>query len=378
MAVTQYSGCTWYPIKSGNICPVCGSKKGRCSVMENEEGKIVLYRCKYKESNRPSTDGWYIHLANELNGDASEKFNVNIADYTYEPITDELLSLWDKVYRKFRNIFIQFNGSALYESHKQDLIKRGLNDATINNLGCFSVPKNKKINYGSFDCSLRTVIVNELLKSFKPEILIRVPGFSKVHANGKDFITFKNTLYNKDTQKYEDIDAYFIPYLDYTSRFVGIQYRLMNPIVDDNGKKTRYLWYSTKEVSCGSPINYHIPEKLEVDDVILVTEGALKAKIASELIGIRSLAEAGVSNYRKLIKELQLLEDLENKKYKVLLALDMDKYSNKDVLTSEINTVAMLKGLGYSVTILEWGINEGKGIDDKLKVSKRGFRFLTV
>ncbi|UYZ38963.1 DUF3854 domain-containing protein (plasmid) [Clostridium beijerinckii] len=384
MGVTQYADGSWYPIRSGQTCPICGSKKGRCSAFINKEGQIVMYSCKYKESNRPSTNGgWYIHLANELSGDASQKFNINIGDYTYEPITDELLMLWDKVYRKFKSIFIRLNGgTALYESHKQDLINRGLDETTINNLGCFSVPKNTKINYGSFNCSLRTAIVNELLKSFKPETLIRVPGFKKAVANGKAYVTFKNTLYNNKTNNFEEIDGYFIPYFDYTSRFAAMQYRLMTPIFDENGKPMRYLWYSTKGVSCGSPINYHIPEKLELEleDVILITEGALKGKIASEIIGVRSLSEAGVSNYRKLVRELQLLEELENRttKYKILLALDMDKYTNKDVLTAEINTVALLKVLGYSVTILEWDINEGKGIDDKLKKSKKGFRFLTV
>ena len=379
MGVTQYSGGTWYPIRSGQICPVCGSKKGRCSAFQNEEGPIVMYSCKYKESNRPSNGGWYIHLVKELNGEASEKFTINIDDYKYEPITDELLMLWNHVYRKFRSIFINFNGgSALYDNHKKNLIERGLDEDQINNLGCFSVPQNKQINFGTFSCSLRTAIVNELLKSFKPETLIRVPGFKKINSNGKEFITFNNTIFNKDTQKFEDIDGYFVPYFDYTSRFVGMQYRLMNPVKDEKGKPIRYFWYSSKEISCGSPINYHIPEKIEIDDVILVTEGALKAKISSEILGIRSLAEAGVSNYRKLIKELQLLEEQENKKYKVLLALDMDKYLNKDVLTAEINTVAMLKALGYSVTILEWDVAEGKGIDDKLKFSKKGFRLLSV
>lgn len=379
MAVTQYSGSTWYPIKSGQECPICGSKKGRCSFMENDKGEIVIYRCKYKESNRPSTDGWYIHLAIELNGDTTSKINeIKSAEYKYEPITDELLELWNKVYRKFQDAIVQSMGSALYSNHKQNLTDRGLDEATIASIGCFSIPKNVKVNYTYYSCSLKTAVVNELLKSFKPETLLKIPGFQKISANGKDFITFKNSLFNKNTQKFEDIDGYFIPYYDYKGRLAAMQYRLMQPLYNEQGKLIRYLWYASKEVSCGSPIDYHIPKKLELDNVILITEGALKAKIASEIIGVRSLAEAGVSNYRKLIQELQLLEEQENKKYKVLLALDMDKYTNKDVMTAEINTVALLKGLGYSVTILEWDVTEGKGIDDKLKISSNGFRFLTI
>lgn len=378
MAVTRFSGCTWYPIRSGNICPICGSKKGRCAFMANEDGNIVMYRCKYSESNRPSSDGWYIHLATELNGDTTPKFNISCNDYKYEPITDELLNIWDKVYRQFKSIFTQLNGDCLYKNHKQNLIQRGLDEATIKNLGCFSIPKNKIINYGSYSCSLRTAITNELLKSFKPETLIRVPGFRKINSRGREFISFKNSFFSRDTNIFEDIDGFFIPYFDFKNRLVGMQYRFMKPIKDEEGKLIRYLWYASKKISCGSPIDFHIPKKIQLDDTLLLTEGALKAKISSEILGIRSLAEAGVSNYRRLIHELQTIEKNENKKYKVLLALDMDKYSNKDVLTCEINTVSLLKALGYSVTILEWDVAEGKGIDDKLKVSSTGFRFLSV
>lgn len=379
MGVTKFKDATWYPIRSREICPICGSKKGRCGYMKDEEGNIVLFRCKNKPSNKPSSDGWYIHLANEINGDTSKFTDIVCEDYKYEPITDELLNIWDKVYRKFKETFINFNGSPLYSNHKENLISRGLDEDTIGNIGCFSIPRNSTTSYNDYNCSLRTAIINELLKYFKPDTLIRVPGFKKIDSKGKSYIVFNNTMFNKDSGQFEDLDGYFIPFYDYKGRLVGMQYRLMKPIIDEDGKEIRYLWYSTKNVvSCGSPINLNLPKKLEIDNAILITEGGLKGKIASELIGIRSLAEAGVSNYRRLIAELQLLEKIENRKFKILLALDMDKYTNPDVLAAEINTVAMLKAMGYSVTILEWDVNEGKGIDDKLAVSLTGFRFLTV
>lgn len=380
MAVTQLQdGCTWYPIRSGNICPICGSKNGRCGYMVNTQSEIVMYRCKYKTSSRPSRDGWYIHLASELNGDFNfSRANLTIGDYTPTPINDELLSLWDNIYRAFRKHFISLNSGPLYDHHKKNLIDRGVPENLIDNLGCFSIPNNKQVSV-NFSCTTRTSVVNSLLKDFKPESLIKVPGFQKVTAHNRDFIIFKNSMFDKESQNYIDIDGFFIPYFDYKNRLVGMQYRLTTPIINEDGKSVRYLWYSSKNNSCGSPIDYHIPKNQKIEDTILLTEGALKAKIASELMGIRSLAEAGVSNYRKLIKELQLIEKNELKRYKILLALDMDKYSNKDVLTAEINTVAMLKSLGYSVTILEWNVADGKGIDDKLKSSgQKDFHFLTV
>lgn len=380
MAVSTFGDCTWYPIRSGQECPVCHKKNGRCSIFTDKSGKVILYRCKYVESNRPALNGWYDHLAIELNGDTPHKININDISYKHEPITEELLDIWDKVYRKFREIHKSLSGSDLSVKHHHNLISRGLTDQIIKDIGCFSIPNNIRISYDNYKCSLKTAIVNELLKSFKPETLIRVPGFRKVDIQGKNsYISFKNTMKkNKNSNDFVDIDGFFIPYHDYLGRLVGMQYRLMTPFIDDNGKKIRYFWYTSKEISCGNPIDYHIPAKITMDDVILITEGALKAKIASEKLGIRSLAEAGVTNYRRLIKELQLIEKHENKKYKILLCLDMDKYSNQDVSSAEISTIAMLKALGYSVTILEWDASEGKGIDDKLMYSSNNFRFLNI
>lgn len=378
MAVTQFGDCTWYPIRSGQECPICHHKNGRCAVYAKNSGEVIMYRCKYAVSDRPSDDGWYIHLANKLNGATVQKINLDDVTYKSEPITEELLIIWDKVYTQFQKISSKLSGTILYENHYENLIKRGLNRDMINNIGCFSVPTNKKITYSNYQCSLRTAIVNELLKTFSPKTLIRVPGFRKVEIAGKKpYITFKNTM-KDNNDKFIDIDGFFIPYFDYLGRLVGMQYRLTVPRIDSKGKSIRYLWYATKENSCGSPIDYHIPQKINIDNAILITEGALKAKIASEKLGIRSLAEAGVSNYRRLITELQLIEKHENKKYKILLALDMDKYSNSDVAAAEISTVTTLKSLGYSVTLLEWNISEGKGIDDKLNVSSNNFRFLPV
>lgn len=390
MGTTTYKNCTWHAIRSGNICPICGSKKGRCSLMINEKNEVILYRCKYKESSRPSKDGWYLHLVNDKSSNTPLKKEIDIKDYTPEEISEELLDLWDKIYRKFRELFYKYNGDYLYKEHKDNLLKRGLSEEQIKNFKVFSIPSDEKVtrynqNGTSYQCKLKTAIISDLLEVFKESDLIRVPGFSKVeiNSNGKKqtYISFKNTIKNK-LGNFEYSNGYFIPYTDYKGRIVGMQFRLTTPLIDDKGKAIRYLWYVTKNgASCGSPIDYHIPNKINsrLDNTILITEGALKAKIASEMLGIRSIAAAGVSNYRKLVKELQKVSENENKRYNIILALDMDKYGNNDVLSAEINTVSLLKLMGYNVSILEWDINHGKGIDDKLVNSEDdGIRFMAI
>lgn len=381
MGCTQYGECEWIPIRSSEICPICGSRKGRCSrYVKRDNGEVVMYRCKYQESNRPS-NGWYIHLVDELNNNSYKNIptHIKLEDYKQNSITEEDLILWDKVYRKFRAIFYQINGSYLYKDHEKNLIERGFSEVEIKNMGFFSVPRNERVKYDGYNCKLSTAIVNELLKTFNPETLLKVPGFSKITVKENDYVIFKNTIKNAQTDKFEELDAYFIPYYNYKSQLVAMQYRLMKSLYDENGKKMRYLWYSSKTVSCGSPIDYYIPMTVSFDNLILITEGAIKAKFAASKLKIRTLAEAGVGNYRNLVKNLQELEKSENKKYNILLALDMDKYSNDDVIRAEISTVSLLKSLGYNVTILEWNEEDGKGIDDKINFSKfEGFRFLQI
>ena len=382
MGVTKYQKYEFVPIRSSQTCPICGRRTGRCSAfVESATGNVLYYKCKYQPSNDETSDGYYKHYTN--NTSTSCVSNVpkvlKLENYKQTTITDEDLILWDKVYRKLRAVIKKITGDYLYKEHKENLLQRGFTEAEITNMGFFSIPKSNKVPYENYTCKLPTAIIKELQKTFKPEELLRVPGFSKGSYKGNDFVTFKNTMKNKENNQFEDIDGYFIPYHNSKGLLVGMQYRLTKEIYDDKGKKLRYLWYSSKEVTCGSPIDYYIPMKVDLDNIILITEGAIKAKFAATKLNVRSLGEAGVGNYRNLITNLQAIEKLENKKYKVLLALDMDKYENLDVIKAEIKTVTLLKSLGYSVTILEWNESEGKGIDDKLSYSgKKGLRYLNV
>lgn len=368
MAITSYNGCTWYPIKSGNSCPVCGYKNGRCSVfIDNNTDKIVMYRCKYRQSDKPS-QGWYIHLNLDSNGTNTQKSVsvTNLIADTKSQISDskEYRLLKNAVYLKIRDLMYKYIKSYLYKEHIHDLIRRGLNEDEILNMKLFSYPRNsQKVNYNGKKINLTTAIVNDLLKCFEPNDLLKVPGFKVIEKNNKKYIILKS-LTKKDN-KFIDINAYFIPYINNENLITGMQYRLIESLII-KGKSIRYLWLSS-DVSCGSPIDYYIPTKITRDDILLITEGSLKGKISSEKLGIRSLTEAGVSNYNNLIRELQKIEKRENKKFKIILAFDMDKYSIDEVITAEIKTAAMLKSLGYSVSVLEWNINDGKGLDDKLQ-----------
>lgn len=371
------NGNEWKSIRSSQICPICNSKKGRCSVLLDSNSKPILYRCKYAISNKESGDGWFLHYVKDFNKN-DYKCTFVVDDYKVEPISEELQNIKNRVYRKTRELFYKYNGFYLYEHHKADLKARGLSDDSIKRMGYFSIPKEEIVNVDGYNIKLKNAIINELLKCFSPNDIIRVPGFSKITAKGKDFITIKNTYYNSNSKSFEWMDAYFVPYYDYEHRLVGMQYRLSHPILDEKGKLLRYFWYSTKGTTCSSPIDYYIPSSIKNNDVMLLTEGATKGKVSGEILGLRTLSEAGVGNYRNMIAELQKIEEKEKKKFKILLALDMDKTTNNDVLKSEISTLSLCLSLGYNTTVLEWNESEGKGLDDKLLNSVEGLRFISI
>lgn len=376
--------CKWQSIRYGQICPICNSKKGRCSVLINEDtNEPVMYRCKYATSNRPSSNGWYLHLVSELNGSSPQyekAKSIRLDERKVEPLTDEILELRDVVYRQFRAAIVNVTGEALRKEHKEDLLRRGLTEDLINKMGFFSIPKaDDYVWYNNIKCKISTAIIREMEKSIKPQDIIRVAGFRKCtnKKTGSDYASFNTTVFDEQKQEFVFADGYYIPYHDYKGRLVCMQYRLTTDVLDEKGKPKRYLWFSSK-VSSGSLIDYYIPSKITNDQCIILIEGALKGKISAEKLGIRTLAEAGVGSYRRLIHELQQIEKNEKKRYKVLLALDMDKYENNDVLSAETNTLALLKVLGHNVSIVEWDIKDGKGLDDKLMKSKEGFRFLNI
>lgn len=392
MAITQYDeGTMFVPIRSGDICPICGNKDGRCSEFYlNHE--LLFIACKHETSLDPMVNlpGWYKHYVNgkrggynSYNRQTNNTIKKRIKSTKTKKITHEVIDLRHRVYEDLRALICDKIDGGLYEEDRNDLLRRGLTDEEIRKMGFFSVPKSSHRVYGdsNYKIQLSTYISRKLYEKYGEELL-RVAGFIKINGNDKfdDYITFKTKMKNPETGKLEDIRGYFIPYHNINGQFVGMQYRLSKPVLDDKGKPIRYFWFSSKNASSGSPIDYYEPSNIKRKDILLVGEGALKMKIASEKLGYRSLAEAGVANYRNLVKNIQLLSKKENRKINIILALDMDKYENVNIvnnrkfypiLDAERKTIKLLKKAGFKVAIAEWDKDKGKGIDDALQNGAR-------
>ena len=375
MAITTYdNGTMFVPIKSGTPCPICGKKEGRCSEFYHNH-KLLYISCKNVPSDEPSNlSGWYIHRVGSDNRLQEIPLVIPEPKYT---LTPAVIELRDKVYRDLRLLISYYIPKGLYEEDKDDLYRRGLSDEEIERLGCFSVPKSShKVmsSSGNKQIQLATHVARELFEKHGSNLL-KVPGFMKISGKNGDYIVFKTKMKDPKSKKLKDIRGYYIPYMNYKGQLVGMQYRLSEAIFDDKNKPIRYFWFSSKDASSGSPIDCIIPSKVNKDNVLLVGEGALKIKIASEKMNMLGVAQAGVTNYNALVTEIQMLEIQNRVKYDIVLALDMDKYTTSSefdgkviypILEAEQRTVDLLKLTGHDVRILEWDEKLGKGIDDAL------------
>jgi hypothetical protein len=99
--------------------------------------------------------------------------------------------------------------------------------------------------------------------------------------------------------------------------------------------------------------------------VVRVTEGALKANIATELSGVLTVGLTGVNAWRRAARVLT-----EIGARTVRVALDADACHNRHVADALYNLVHRLRARGFVVEMESWDEADGKGIDDLLAAKK--------
>ena len=229
--------------------------------------------------------------------------------------------------RVYRHILNQLK---LSDQHQQQLVDRGLTIEQIKRLGYRTAP-----TYSQLPALMRS------LKETGVDLL-SVPGF---YTNKQGFPWLEN------------IPGLWIPYHNYNNQIVGVQIR-----VDQARNGGKYIWLSGSSkggIGCGTPIHVAKADT----DTVWITEGALKADIASAYLNQTVMAMAGVSSYKE--DELQqTLQQLNAKQ--VVIAFDADKARNANVQDAYNRLAKRLISWGYQVQSAEWPENEGKGIDDLL------------
>lgn len=226
-----------------------------------------------------------------------------------------------KVYSTLLDIF------ELSKKHKENLLKRGLPEHIIERNGYKTLETDPKI---------RKVICRYLAKIFD---LSKVPGFYKDDSGEWDYI---------------DTEGFLIPVRDIKGRIQGLQIRRDT---EENGK---YRWFSASKKGGQKAKNFvHVSFGLNHKDSVVITEGPLKADIASYYTDYTFLAVPGVSSWREAVKVLGDMKGIR----KVFVAFDMDYKTNTAVEKCLKDLNKELVSKGYKTKILTWD-PRFKGIDD--------------
>ena len=220
--------------------------------------------------------------------------------------------------------------------HRAELLSRGLDEDTIEF-------RQYKSTVGWE--SSRGVCVSLLKEGYKLE---GIPGFFKDRSGNWAFMT---------------LPGFLISSQDNDGNIQGFQIR-----VDDQyrkGKETsKYLSFSSsgkpEGCSCGALIHVAVPEGKDLrNSTVWVTEGPLKADIASRYTGMPFLGVPGVSIYKQAAdyaSELGINQ--------TAVAYDMDIKKNPHVAKAEKALVQELLAKGIKAVPVNWDEDRGKGIDD--------------
>lgn len=321
-------------------CPFCNDKRGKLNLNTKnqiwrcnkcgEGGGVVSLVEDVRECSRDEAREW---LANNSQVIALEKDVI----ITQPEETNKLASedVRDKTYRALLSLL------TLKDSHREDLQRRGLTDKAIEKFGFKSMP-NKVVG---------KEIANKLIKAGYE--LKGVPGFYTISSGWK----------------MQDLPGYLVPFVNASSKITGMQIRVDNP--GERNAKYMSLTSTGKKDGSKSSIEAHLVG-FNGQDKVFITEGALKADIASYLTWKRKkklcafLAIPGVNNYKSFLKSFPILKEKGVTTF--YNCFDMDRVGNKDCELNEQVKKAILKiekivkEAGFEWKSLEWEFE--KGIDD--------------
>ena len=333
-------------------CPFCGDTRGklnlnlernqfRCNYCGESGGAIAFYGKAHGLSNSEA----YREICEILYGDANPKDYKAISKKKEKPdlpTNSELASVYDRnqTYEMLLSML------TLTDKHVEDLTKRGLTLEQIEKNGYRSTP--------AFGFDRLAKILLE-----KGCTIAGVPGFYE-KTEGVWSLNFKSCC-----------SGILIPYRTLSGMIQAFQIRLDKPFVDEKGRKTKYIWFSSvdeeKGVSSKSPAHF-VGNPCD-EDAVFVTEGALKADIASALSGRTFVAVAGTGCIDSLKEPFEIMK--RNGITKVYECLDMDKTVNENVAKAAVKLTDMISEFGFITKTTKWKWdkskpNENKGIDDML------------
>jgi len=327
-------------------CPFCIGKDGkydshghlninfaknvfRCNRCNAQGGMIELYSLYYGISHKEAFD----NIMNQLNFNTTNSCVPPKRNYEIQEKIEERQPLEEvnKTYSELLNLL------SLSSVHKENLLKRGLTNDEIEKGEYKSTPV----------VGLKRIVAQLIERGCK---LKGIPGFY-VDDAGEWTIDIRG-------------NGIMIPTRDDIGIIQGIQIR------KDKGEK-KYYWLTSVEQNEGTSadgcMHYSNMDLLKNNEVFL-TEGPLKADIASNLSQRAFIAIPGSSCYKLIEKNAEKLKwhGVET----IVNAMDMDRYTNINVMRNVDAMKKIIEDNGFKLINLKWD-SKFKGIDDYLWDKKK-------
>jgi hypothetical protein len=219
-------------------------------------------------------------------------------------------------------------------AHREQLRRRDLPDAETD-----------RRLYRTLPVLGRAAKASQLGERFGVEALLSVPGFYYKDKDGRKYLTIAGST------------GLLIPVRDAADRIVAVKARR-----DDAGDGPRYSYLSSSKYDGpgpGAPV--HVPLGVEAPaERVRLTEGELKADVATVLSDTPTISAPGVASWRAC---LPVLHRLGTKI--VLIAFDADAVEKPNVARALSDCYNGLTAEGFGVEAERWPAPH-KGIDDSL------------
>ena len=270
---------------------------------------------------------------------AAIRDRMGITDSSYQPKRREPMMVHRETVKEYPMTDIDtrhatysalLNCLSLSKDHKENLLRRGLTEDEILQLGYKTTP------VMGMPSIARQLLSDGLY-------LAGVPGF---YRNEKDEWTFVN-----------DNRGILIPVRDEEGRIQGLQIRL------DNVEKRKFRWMSSTDRKDGCRAEGWTHFSGTPSETLVLTEGPMKADVINALSGWSVLAVPGVNALKKLKASLETLRAKGLKR--VQTAFDMDMLTNPNVKNGFEELLALLDGMDFTFGTYLWDPRY-KGLDDYL------------
>jgi hypothetical protein len=227
----------------------------------------------------------------------------------------------------------------LFGQHEAALKARGLKDG-LRAAGYRSLPKQG-----------RAKAVRKLIEHGLEEYFPNVPGLFVAEMEGRRYWTIGG------------LSGLIIPIRDVQGRIIALMVR-----PDEQGEGGKYRWLSSRlprkgrnGPSPGTPIHVPLCRSRADKTLVRVTEGPLKADVATRLSGVLTVGLPSAGIWTRLPPLLQELGA-----ETVRIALDADASRNKAVGQALYELTRTILDRKYHVELEQWDETKGKGIDDLL------------